>query len=280
MKQMFVLLSAIALMLFTSCKKDFLHGHPDEVLNCCKVEKLLNYANSSTDTMTLTFHYDQWSNPVYVERNTTTDWSYLNYIFRYDSRNRLSDFIGIFNTLNEFDGTGYWFWHRYKYDNKDRIIADTTYWPDPIAEVPPPGPNTVLELTDSIEYDVKNRIVKEKTTIFNFTIPDLLEIHHITYTYGGDDNLHSKVDISYLSDNPGVKNYDTTRYTTYDDKVNIHRTNKIWMVVDRDFSLNNTYPAQEYNNFGLPVKGPTIGLLALPFNEAQYNCNELVTIKK
>jgi len=41
----------------------------------------------------------------------------------------------------------------------------------------------------------------------------------------------------------------------YDDKINYHRTNRVWMFIDRDYSVNNPVIATyEYNDFGLPTR--------------------------
>ncbi len=43
---------------------------------------------------------------------------------------------------------------------------------------------------------------------------------------------------------------------TYDNKVNVYQTNKIWQQAFGDYSRNNPYPAgiSAYNNYGLPVE--------------------------
>src|SRR6185369_6306838 len=45
---------------------------------------------------------------------------------------------------------------------------------------------------------------------------------------------------------------------SYDDKVNVYRTNKVWQFVFQDYSRNNQVKIDyfffnEYNNFGLPT---------------------------
>lgn len=40
----------------------------------------------------------------------------------------------------------------------------------------------------------------------------------------------------------------------YDDKVNIHRANEVWMLFDRDYSRNNPFVAEIYNSYRLPEK--------------------------
>ncbi|HEY6956635.1 MAG TPA: hypothetical protein VI385_15395, partial [Flavisolibacter sp.] len=40
----------------------------------------------------------------------------------------------------------------------------------------------------------------------------------------------------------------------YDQNLNPHRTNKIWMFLDRDYSVNNPFVADSYNAHKLPTK--------------------------
>ena len=63
-----------------------------------------------------------------------------------------------------------------------------------------------------------------------------------TYTYDASGNLVR----------PGI---------VYDNKVNIHRTNKIFMFVDRDFSMNNPFTAATYNGYSLPWTLSSPGVL-------------------
>lgn len=39
-----------------------------------------------------------------------------------------------------------------------------------------------------------------------------------------------------------------------DNKVNIRRTNAVWMLIGLDYSRNNPFMADTYNSYGLPKK--------------------------
>lgn len=82
------------------------------------------------------------------------------------------------------------------------------------------------------EYDDKKRIIKvTKTFSLGSTYPT--EIYQ--YQYDGNGNLVT----------PGE---------VYDNKINFHRTNKIWMFLDRDYSVNNPFTANAYNSNHLATK--------------------------
>ncbi|WP_149695097.1 hypothetical protein [Chitinophaga sp. CF418] len=49
---------------------------------------------------------------------------------------------------------------------------------------------------------------------------------------------------------------DSIYYRSYDNKVNFLRTNKVWQLLTRDYSENNTRNAVTYNKYGLPLQFP------------------------
>ena len=75
-------------------------------------------------------------------------------------------------------------------------------------------------------YDTWDRIVQD-STIWSFGSAQVNK-----YAYDANGNLVGR---------------------TYDNKTNIHRTNRIWMFLDRDYSVNNPFPASDYNRSGLPT---------------------------
>lgn len=40
---------------------------------------------------------------------------------------------------------------------------------------------------------------------------------------------------------------------TYDDKINLNLTNKVWMFLNRSYSPHNPFTATSYNVYGLPT---------------------------
>lgn len=70
----------------------------------------------------------------------------------------------------------------------------------------------------------------------------------------------------------------------YDNKIDLHRTNRIWQFVDNDFHNNNALPIQQANAFGLPTavnfniptneNGVTVFFgLNFPHFEIHYSCD-------
>jgi hypothetical protein len=142
-----------------------------------------------------------------------------NYLFRYDKIGRLTDFIGVYSN-------GIWteLWHRYFYDGQNRIVTDSVFVFGEIVN------GQLKKFDDSyvnlLKYDSKNRIVVE-TRIWRG------QTQNFNYSY---DVAGNKIG--------GI----------YDQKTNFHRTNKIWMFLDRDYSLNNPFQAINYNSLMLPTK--------------------------
>ena len=75
---------------------------------------------------------------------------------------------------------------------------------------------------------------------------------------------------------------DTFRVGSYDTKIHLRRTNKMWMFIDRNYSVNNPFTAASYNSYGLPLmfdgRQYLQGLITLvPFisgnTAVTYNCN-------
>ena len=170
---------------------------------------------------TAIFTYNTLDNPVsIIHQKGIGD----NIFFKYDKANRLTDFI-----IAYADAEGGDQWHRYSYDphNTTRIIADTDY----ISYLSHNGTMTSYEVTEltTFVYDAENRISKTTQTILGDTT--------ITaYTYDSHGNLEAGGAV-------------------YDNKINVHRTNKIWMFLDNDYSVNNQVDngTYTYNQGDLPL---------------------------
>jgi hypothetical protein len=116
---------------------------------------------------------------------------------------------------------GFDFIHRYRYDN-NRVVIDSLF--SSIGPFLPP----VVTLYYP-KYDNLNRIIQDSVVINDKTY------FVIKYLYNAKGNL---------SDGE------------YDAQMNPHRTNKVWMFVDRDYSVNNPVGATSYNQAGLPLAYP------------------------
>jgi hypothetical protein len=181
---------------------------------------------------TLTFFYDALGNPVRVDRAHVNSGS-PSYLFRYDRQNRLQDYIGYYGSVS---GSGE-FWTRYTYSDDNRTVWDTTYTLIPeITSWPPPENEFFLAALK--KYDREGRVI-QVTGYFNGVL-----------TTGRDTSVEEGTQ-SYTYDARGDWQIGLT---VYDDKINYHRTNKVWMFVDDVYSANNSTPIDAYNLYGLPVK--------------------------
>lgn len=185
-------------------------------------------AAAVTNNDTAVFTYNTLGNPVSIihQRDIGED----NLFFKYDHANRLTDFIIAYANAAADGGDQ---WHRYSYDphNTTRIIADTDY-------ISYETDNGTITSYDGIElttfaYDAQNRISKTTEIVLADDIDDTLVT---AYTYDSHGNLE-------------------TSGAVYDNKVNVHRTNKMWMFLDKDYSVNNPVDngTYTYNQGNLPL---------------------------
>jgi hypothetical protein len=116
---------------------------------------------------------------------------------------------------------GFDFIHRYKYEN-NRVVVDSVF--TSISTFLPP----VVTLYYP-KYDNLNRVI-EDSIVLNSKAYFLQK-----YIYDVKGNL---------------ANWD------YDEKINPHRTNRVWMFIDRNYSVNNPVGASSYNQSGLPLVFP------------------------
>jgi hypothetical protein len=207
----------------TGCNKvfDYFKNDNDQHNTKYKVKKITG--QDLRDTGMFTFTYNKWGDPVSIVSSYPTTGSWHSF-FKYDKQHRLTDYYTAYDDII-FDQ-----WHKYYYDKKGNIIRDTTYLLGRIGEH---GPETAEQtrLVHHFEYDIYGRISK--------TIREVLNSSHYvdstTYTYNSQGNLVR----------PGI---------TYDNKLNIYQTHKLWMFIARDYSVNNPFIADAYNNAHLPVK--------------------------
>jgi hypothetical protein len=96
-------------------------------------------------------------------------------------------------------------------------------------------------------YDAKGRITQIKSQTYT-----------LTYNYDANGNLVL----------PNV---------VYDNKISFRRTNKLWMLLDRDYSENNPFTATTYNDKDLPTiipnKYTSFMHRGLNLAAIDYSCN-------
>lgn len=252
---------AAALIFMPACKKvrDYIAHNPPLEVKLCSIEKIkLDVFGEKNE---LAVNYNEQEDPVSVLHTKQNVFSNVDQRFRYDKQNRLTDYITNFS-----GNTGVLQWHTYTYKNKNTVI-DTVYnYEGKITDDLPPYSATDFRVW-VYELDVWGRIIK--SIEYNQTSPEPAVVN---YVYNMQGNLLKQ----------GAE---------YDNKVNIYRTNKVWMFIAKDYSMNNalstadeTIKIKDYNAAGLPLE-----YKALPANEGigtlmnlnyeqlqvEYNCGNL-----
>ena len=232
------------LIIFSSCQKNLdTVKQPDELMGTplpgqvtyCRIESFW-VKNGQFGQEFRIVGYDEYENPTFISVPMVTTGSPFR-TFKYDTWHRLKEY------REEYTAGGFFSWHKYFYDNNGRIGADSSYSMGAFSEG---GPFVYLSKALTIfEYDNQNRIIKATTTIGPGTIfpgnpTPATFIGEYTYDAAGNRVR------------PGV---------IYDNKMNLHRTNDIWMFLARDYSVNNPFTATSYNSTGFPTSINTPGHL-------------------
>jgi len=232
------------LVLLSGCYKlkDYLHNHGDADFKICNIKKIASY--SSTDTITWVFTYNSSGNPISVIGSFPYT-SNPNYTFFYDKHERLIQFVSPY-TNGYYDQ-----WSRYGYNNKGQIVIDTNY-AFGIFAGPNPLPSPYLTIT-YYDYDALGRIIHTKDVHYSQEV--YITTTEKFYNYDANGNL---------SDG-----------SVYDNKLNAHRTNAIWMFLKKDYSLNNPFIATQYNEYNLPVICPRTDIVSAFSGNVKidYLCN-------
>ena len=234
MKKQFLVAASIvsaATILLCGCQKNLQLKNSEEELrgtplpgqeNYCRIESIWEKPGYFLKERFLLVLYDEYENPIAVTTpEVGTGQSYCT--FKYDDWHRLKEYRG------EYSNGFFEFWHFYGFDLNGRIAVDTAYFWGRLSN----KPIDYLERTFSkFEYDNQNRIIKAVTDY---------EVNHFHFE-----------DI-YVYDAAGNLTYPPNSGVTYDNKVNLHRTNDIWMFLARDYSRNNPFIASAYNSTGFPT---------------------------
>lgn len=193
----------------------------------CVIEKITSWSGVDSPQIAR-FYYNEWLNPVRVEfKYVGTGRPHL--FFAYDKEQRLTDYYAPY----QLDpNTAYEFWYNYTYDRSgERVLIDTQYLFGSIVDGVP-QPNPTYKSAGNYEYDYKGRVSKVKRTYILQTGPPYPTFVD-TYTYDTTGNLLG--------------------YGPYDYRTNMHRTNKVWQFIDRNYSVNNPTTAGKYNKYGYPL---------------------------
>ncbi|MEP6748325.1 MAG: hypothetical protein ABJB86_11410 [Bacteroidota bacterium] len=193
----------------------------------CRIKQIANQPVPSGVVSTHLFKYNSNNDPVSVT-NRSGGTGDPNLVFTYDYKNRLIEYSGIY-------ANGYFeFVHHYGY-SQNRIATDTQY----VFGVYSTLSNYHSKRISYLHYDDLNRVAADSEVyIYPSIFSDV-----ISYLYDQKGNLSK-----YDNDGKGIP------YSyLYDNNLNPRRTNKIWMFIDRDYSVNNAVAASSYNTYSLPV---------------------------
>lgn len=207
-------------LLLAGCEKahDYIKINPGAEMNLCTIRSI-SYMGIFSEMDSLVFTYNANGNPVSITRREVRS-GFPNYAFRYDKKGRLTDFYGPYASPNSAE-----FWHKYFYDNKGRIVTDSIYT---LCDFDEHGITNYFQASRRLlYYDIQNRIVLDSLDPPIIYYPS---VNH--YAYDAKGNRTDRA---------------------YDQKVHFRRTNKIWMFIDRDYSVNNPFVAETYNWYGLPT---------------------------
>ena len=230
MQMLRILPAALAILFLISCNKlvDHIKDHLDGDDKTYRIETwtLIDHSGQYRPGK---ITYNENNDPLSVTFDTATN--NIHWLFNYDKHGRLSKSWKFMSDpyFEEF----YDEYRIYKYNNKGQIVSDTNYsygWWDTI-----PTPQNTYFWETFYTYDPKGRLIQ-----YVEKYPDLgpgIPANEITFnlTYDEDGNLVI----------PGAY--------VYDNKLSFMRTNKIWMFLNRNYSVNNPIPAVSYNNRRLPL---------------------------
>ncbi|WP_153801272.1 hypothetical protein [Foetidibacter luteolus] len=248
MKTRIPFLSYLLVTLFfitSGCKKviDFI----DRPGDCCRIEKI-SYEpidSWSPDKLEVVFTYNKYGDPLSAVHSSDVS-GVVNHFFKYDKLHRLTGYMYTYGKP-----PGFLSWEKYTYTNDPRVIIDSLFsygdggWP---GDSP----------TDYFTVDVFKIILDNRGRIVKWW--------DIDFTYDAQGNLE----------------YPGETYT-YDNKVNIRRTSRTWMFIERDFSINNVKQSLGsliYNKARLPQHlydaHTPWAFLQLEYNNAYitYSCDD------
>lgn len=217
----------IIVMQFSSCRKlidKIFNGHHTNRTGC--TIKTIKHELVEGSSRIATFYNNSHGDPDSVVFDIAAGSAGAQYFYyRYDNHRRLI----AFDSYYDREPDGYFFKHRYGYDNLGRIVADT-------AEISQAGRWTTVY---DIQYDNQNRVISE--------------VGRTIISDGNPVPSPEEVTTSYPYDSRG--NLETGGHT-YDDKVNFLRTSKVLMFTERNYSKNNPVGASGYNDSNLPLGFP------------------------
>ncbi|HTR32182.1 MAG TPA: hypothetical protein VMH27_23075 [Puia sp.] len=228
----FLAILGAAALLSSGCRKDLAYlesGQTDcKACNILQVRAVMS-DELGTDTVFYRFAYNSFGDPVTI-RNTRVATGNPNSVFLYDKHERLTAYI------RPYENEAFETWTKYVYNARDQVIRDTEWlFGEYVDSVPTPLPYTGV-FVRHYTYDALDRVATRTDTIYGpgsqvYSYPPIL------FQYDRNGDLIA----------PGLN---------YDSHLSWLRTNKIWMFIYDDYSVNNNFQASAYNAHGLPLIFP------------------------
>jgi hypothetical protein len=269
------LFGLLPVMFAGCCKK--IEKIPNDVSSLCSIQWITTpkYAGG---TDTLHFSYDNHGDLTTISRQETSAIFGGNYTFWYDHNHRLTDLIAT-TALPAATGNTFSTWHKYYYTG-GRIALDSFFIQGVIAGARPSGFQgypSHLQTVSYYQYDAQGRI-KQATDLTPATFTQTQY-----FTYGGTGNLTRIMQVSGYITTPTS---DTTIaiFPIGDGKINVDRTIPIFQFLNRNYSENNQFMADAYNEAGLPTivplqTNPYLGVLKQYTEFGFLQLNNPITIQ-
>ncbi len=219
----FVAIATMFSALLFSCKKNEIPSPPAACSDSCRIESIYGDPDDFNYVFNLVgrFSYNDLGDPVFFRKQQQGTGN-PDYSFWYDSLHRLTDFI------KQYRNGDFETWHRYKYDAWNRVVVDSVFVLGRNVNGQPK--KSFGRGVTYLEYDAAGRVINE-------------------YTKDKKGNPAGGVGYSYNAQG------NRTDRSVYDNKMNIHRLNRVWQFIDRDYSMNNPIDMldYQYNDRGLPA---------------------------
>lgn len=225
-------------MLLISCQKfnDYIHkpGNGKDVSDICQVQTIT--CDGQWGPSSYVFNYNKRNDLESIITTPVGDGN-PNLFFVYDKKHRVSE---VRYSFVSDPATPAWQYDKFEYNKADQIVRDSTVIPSvPFLSV------AVLK------YDAYGRVIASEDSVWAYG--NFEAVYKYGYKYDQHGNLLYQVRQYLGSWTSWPPPSDTFRLAPYDDKISIRQTNKIWMFIDRNYSINNSLSGATYNNYGLPV---------------------------
>jgi len=227
-----IALAACAVLTLSSCTKEIGYFRTHSPAACCRIDSV-GVGNYMDGPLVQRWHfsYNKAGQPTSIEAVVPTAYNYSGFVFRYDNRGRLKDYL-------QTDGGGatyVYVWERYTYPAPHTIVDSSYDYQGTTSDPNPIYPN---------EFHYKRTITQDDQGRTIRVIFSLADYQDTTYTYYDAQGDVIRTDVGY------------------DDKVNWYQLSPTWQLVYNDYSRHNPYiPADvhglssisSYDQFGLPT---------------------------